>query len=167
MRPDIEQALANQDGRSKTLLKIPGRLKKALKSAEGVVGSAEVVDLLVVAELPASVRDKMSGTTGEHLSRMRQENEQFLLVLTASDLVEIRGGGAFSGGPEVTRIPLRTISSTDFDSPRMARTLGAKLNLLSVESQNTGSAVWKPMSRGQGESFARAVERQRAASQGQ
>ncbi|MEJ7786345.1 MAG: hypothetical protein WKF96_16195 [Solirubrobacteraceae bacterium] len=158
MRADIEAAMTTIP----KIVRATGPFAKSAKAIEHVVGSSEVLAVTPVWPPPASVREKMFGTTSEKLSLMADEMKVYALVLTDSEVLEVRAQPRLKGGgADVNRIPLRSITSVDYDSPRLAQTLGAKVHLIFIQSRNGDSIVCKAGKGSAGPDFVAAVERQR------
>jgi hypothetical protein len=161
MRTDIETALARLGGGQQAAFKVPGRLKKALKALDGTAGSSNVVGLAVVWDPPAGVRERLAmGTAGGLHQGWKDVTHNFLGVVTDSEVLEIRAGsGMLSGPPKVQRLALRQIREVITDSPRMARSVGAKIPLIVVDGGSTGGFVWKLAKDDQRDAFANQIRR--------
>lgn len=164
MRADIETALAQLAGPQQAALKVPGRLKKALKALDaGVAGPAEVWALAVTWDPPSGVRERLAmGTAGGMYEGWKDITHNFLAVVTDSEVLEIRAGaGMLSGAPKVERLALHAVRAVETDSPRMVRSGGAKIPLIVIDGGSAGGFVWKFARDDLRDAFADQLERAR------
>ena len=164
MRADIESALAQLGGGQQAAFKMPGRLKKALKALDaGAAGSSNVLALAPLWDPPAGVRERLAmGTVGGMHQGWKDITHNFLGVVTDSEVLEIRAGaGMLSGTPKVQRLALRQIREVATDSPRLVRSVGAKIPLIIIDGGSAGAFVWKLAKDDQRDAFADQILRAR------